>query len=131
MLEPRTRHAGAAPFRAELLRYLARCGLEAEPFDGCPEPWAAGLRGDWQAAAAGWEAAGDPYEQALELAESGEPEPTLEAVRILDGLGARRRPRSPATACGRWARRCRAGRSRRRGPTPPGSPAASSRCWGW
>ncbi len=87
-LEPRTRHAGAAPFRAELMRYLARCGLEAEPFDGCPEPWAAGLRGDWQAAAAGWEAAGDPYELALELADSGEPEPTLEAVRILDGLGA-------------------------------------------
>ena len=88
VLELRTRHPGAAPFRAELLRYLARCGLEAEPFEGCPEPWAAGLRGDWEAAAAGWEAAGDPYEQALELAESGEPEPTLEAVRILDGLGA-------------------------------------------
>ena len=88
VLEPRTRHPGAAPFRAELLRYMARCGLEAEPFDGCPEPWAAGLRGDWEAAAAGWEAAGDPYEQALELAESGEPEPTVEAVRILDGLGA-------------------------------------------
>ncbi len=88
VLELRTRHEGAAPFRAELLRYMARCGLEAEPFDGCPEPWAAGLRGDWEAAAAGWEAAGDPYEQALELAESGEPEPTLEAVRILDALGA-------------------------------------------
>jgi DNA-binding CsgD family transcriptional regulator/tetratricopeptide (TPR) repeat protein len=88
VLEPRTSHAGAAPFRAELLRYLARCGLQAEPFDGCPEPWASGLRGDWEAAAAGWEAAGDPYEQALELAESGEREPTLEAVRILDGLGA-------------------------------------------
>jgi DNA-binding CsgD family transcriptional regulator/tetratricopeptide (TPR) repeat protein len=88
VLEPRASHPGAAPFRAELLRYLARCGLEAEPFDGCPEPWAAGLRGDWEAAAVGWEAAGDPYEQALELADSGEPEPTLEAVRILDGLGA-------------------------------------------
>ena len=88
MLEPRMRHAGAAPFRAELLRYMARCGLAAEPFEGCPEPWAAGLRGDWEAAAEGWAVAGDPYEQALELAESGEPEPTLEAVRILDGLGA-------------------------------------------
>jgi DNA-binding CsgD family transcriptional regulator/tetratricopeptide (TPR) repeat protein len=112
-LLPRTEHAGAAPFRAELLRYLARCGLEAEPFDGCPEPWAAGLRGDWQAAAAGWARAGDPYERALELAESGEPEPTLEAVRMLDALGAaaaaaivrdrlramgRRVPRGPQTA---------------------------------
>ena len=88
VLEPRTWHAGAAPFRAELLRYLARCGFQVELFDGCPEPWASGLRGDWEAAAAGWEAVGDPYEQALELAESGEQEPTLEAVRILDGLGA-------------------------------------------
>ena len=113
VLLPRTEHAGAAPFRAELLRYLARCGLEAEPFDGCPEPWAAGLRGDWRAAAEGWEAAGDPYEQALELAESGDPEATLESLRILDGLGAsaaaglvrtrlramgRRVPRGPQTA---------------------------------
>ena len=88
VLLPRTEHAGAAFYRAELLRYLARCGIEAEPFDGCPEPWAAGLRGDWRAAADGWEAAGDVYEQALELAESGEGEATLEALRILDGLGA-------------------------------------------
>ena len=87
-LLPRTAHPGGAPFRAELLRQLARAGEPAAPFDGCPEPWAAGLRGDWRAAAAGWQAAGDPYEQALELAESGEPEPTAEAVRILDGLGA-------------------------------------------
>jgi DNA-binding CsgD family transcriptional regulator len=96
VLEPRTRHAGAAHFRAELLRYLARCGIDAEPFDGCPEPWAAGLDGEWGIAAVGWEAAGDPYEQALELAESGEPEPTLEAVRILDGLEA-----TPAAAIAR------------------------------
>jgi DNA-binding NarL/FixJ family response regulator len=46
------------------------------------------LRGDWRAAARGWERLGDPYEQALELAASGEPEPTLEALRILDDLGA-------------------------------------------
>ncbi len=87
-LLPRTAHPGGAPFRAELLRYLARAGLPAEPFEGCPEPWAAGLRGDWRAAAGGWAAAGDPYEQALELAGSGEPEPTVEGLRILDALGA-------------------------------------------
>ncbi len=87
-LVPRTEHPGGAPFRAELLRYLARAGLPAEPFEGCPEPWAAGLRGDWRSAADAWAAAGDPYEQALELTESGEPEPTLEGLRILDGLGA-------------------------------------------
>ena len=32
---------------------------------------------------------GDPYARALELADSGEVEPTLEALRVLDGLGAR------------------------------------------
>jgi DNA-binding CsgD family transcriptional regulator len=112
-LEPRVEHPGGAPFRAELLRYLARAGVPAEPFPGCPEPWAAGLRGDWRAAAGGWEAAGDPYEQALELAWSGEPEPMLAGLRLLDALGAtapaalvRRRlramgarvPRGPRTA---------------------------------
>ncbi len=88
VLEPRTSHPGGAPFRAELRRYLARAGLAGEPFEGCPEPWAAGLRGDWRAAAAGWEAAGDPYERALELVGSGEREASLEGLRILDGLGA-------------------------------------------
>jgi DNA-binding CsgD family transcriptional regulator/tetratricopeptide (TPR) repeat protein len=100
-LLPHTEHPGGAPFRAELLRYLARAGLPAEPFDGCPEPWAAGLRGDWRAAAAGWAAAGDPYERAVELSASGEQQPTLEAVSILDRLGA-----APAAALAR--RRLRA-----------------------
>ena len=82
------RRPGAAPMWAEILRYCARAGLPAEPFEGCPEPWAAGLRGDWRAAAEGWARLGDPYEQALELAESGETEPTLAALRLLDDLGA-------------------------------------------
>ncbi len=79
---------GAAPVIGELLRYLVRAGVEVEPFPECPEPWAAGLRGDWRAAAQGWAAVGDPYERALELASSGEVEPTLAALRVLDGLGA-------------------------------------------
>jgi DNA-binding CsgD family transcriptional regulator/tetratricopeptide (TPR) repeat protein len=88
VLEPRTSHPGGAPFRAELRRYLARAGLGGEAFAGCPEPWAAGLRGDWQKAAGGWEEAGDPYERALELVGSGERDASLEGLRILDGLGA-------------------------------------------
>jgi DNA-binding CsgD family transcriptional regulator/tetratricopeptide (TPR) repeat protein len=86
---PHAEHATViTPLWAELLRYAARAGLPAEPFDGCPEPWAAGLRGDWRTAADAWERLGDPYERALELAESGEVEPTLTALRILDDLGA-------------------------------------------
>ncbi|WP_433508348.1 helix-turn-helix transcriptional regulator [Pseudonocardia halophobica] len=46
------------------------------------------MRGDWRAAAAAWERLGDPYERALELAESGRPEPTLQALQLLGGLGA-------------------------------------------
>jgi DNA-binding CsgD family transcriptional regulator/tetratricopeptide (TPR) repeat protein len=88
VLLARTEHPGAAPFRGELLRYLARAGLPAESFDGCPPAWAAGLEGDWRAAAAAWQEAGDPYETALELAESGDPEATAEALRMLEGLRA-------------------------------------------
>jgi DNA-binding CsgD family transcriptional regulator len=87
-LLPRMRARGWAHLRGELLRYLARGGRPAEPFDGCPEGWAAGLRGDWRSAARIWERAGDHYEQALELTGSGLVGPTLEGLRILDGLGA-------------------------------------------
>jgi DNA-binding CsgD family transcriptional regulator len=87
-LAPRLAHPGGAPFRAELARYLARAGLAAEPFDACPEPWAAGLRGDWQAAADGWADAGDPYERALELTESPDTRTVTEGLRILDAMGA-------------------------------------------
>ncbi|MGH3943491.1 MAG: ATP-binding protein [Pseudonocardiaceae bacterium] len=92
VLLARTQQPGAAAFRGELLRYLARAGLvrtdSSTVFAGCPQAYAAGLRGDWRAAASEWERIGDPYERALELAESGEPQPTLEALRVLDGLNA-------------------------------------------
>ncbi len=102
-LAPRLAHPGAAPFRAELERYLARAGLPAEPFAGCPEPWAAGLRGDWRAAATGWAAAGDPYEQALELTGSGDASRVADGLRILDVMdaaGAAARVRATLRAAG-------------------------------
>ncbi len=86
--EPHAARLTAAAAWAEVLRYGARAGLAVASFPGCPEPWAAGLRGDWRAAAAAWEALGDPYERALELASSGEVEPTLDALRALEDLGA-------------------------------------------
>jgi DNA-binding CsgD family transcriptional regulator/tetratricopeptide (TPR) repeat protein len=88
VLLERTDRPGAHLQRGELLRYLRRLGHDVEPFPDCPEEYAAGLRGDWRAAAAAWEHLGNPYEQALELADSGEKAPTLEAYAILDRLGA-------------------------------------------
>ena len=35
-----------------------------------------------------WLSEGNPYERAVELAESGQVEPTLQALTVLDGLGA-------------------------------------------
>jgi DNA-binding CsgD family transcriptional regulator len=88
LLLERTDRAGTAWQRGELLRYLARLGHDVPPFTDCPSPYAEGLRGDWAAAAAGWEVVGDPYERALELADSGEPDATLESYRVLGSLGA-------------------------------------------
>jgi DNA-binding CsgD family transcriptional regulator len=111
-----TEETGRERERGELMRWLHRLGERADGFPGCPEEFAAGLRGDWRAAAAAWERIGDPYERALELAESGVAEPTLEALRVFDGLGAR-----PAAV---WARR----RLRELGVTRvPRGPQSSSR----
>jgi DNA-binding NarL/FixJ family response regulator len=67
------------------MRWLQRLGEPVVPFPGCPEPYAAALAGDWRRAADGHT---DPYERALELAESGSVEPTLEALAVLEELGA-------------------------------------------
>jgi DNA-binding CsgD family transcriptional regulator/tetratricopeptide (TPR) repeat protein len=80
---------GIAPVVGEVLRYRSRAGVGAPEFPACPEPWASGLRGDWREAAARWADLGDPYERALELASSGEPETMLEALKVLDSLDAR------------------------------------------
>jgi len=88
LLLERTNRPGMLVQRGELLVYLRRLGYPAEPFPGCPEPYASALRGDWRSAADAWLSDGDPYERAVELAESGQIEATLEALTILDGLGA-------------------------------------------
>jgi len=88
LLQRRSR-VGSANVVGELLRYLARAGVEVAEFPQCPEPWAAGLAGDWRSAADAWTVRGNPYERALELAESGDQTTMLEALAVLDGLGAR------------------------------------------
>jgi DNA-binding CsgD family transcriptional regulator len=74
--------------RGEVLRYLRRAGVPIEPFPGCLPAYAAGIGGDWAAAAELWERAGNPYEQALELSESPDVAVVVRALGILDRLGA-------------------------------------------
>jgi DNA-binding CsgD family transcriptional regulator/tetratricopeptide (TPR) repeat protein len=88
LLLERTNRPGATRYRGELLRYVKRCGWPVKEFAGCRPEHALGLRGDWAGAAEAWRRLGDPYEQALELADSGQAKPTLEALRLLDDLGA-------------------------------------------
>jgi DNA-binding CsgD family transcriptional regulator len=72
----------------ELLRVRAVLEGPEQPPGGVPEPWAAGIRGDWDAAAAGWAAFGWPYERARELEASDQLGPMLEALVTYDELGA-------------------------------------------
>ncbi|MEJ2887153.1 ATP-binding protein [Actinomycetospora aeridis] len=75
--------------RGELARWQRRLGRTVAVPAGARPVHAAGIRGDWRTAAAAWEADGAPYHQALELLDAGEADPTLQALRILDGLGAK------------------------------------------
>jgi DNA-binding CsgD family transcriptional regulator/tetratricopeptide (TPR) repeat protein len=84
----RTAARGAERYRGELLRYLVRCGHPARVFPGCPREYALGIEGDWRGAAEAWWSVGAPYEHALELAASDQEPELLEAVTVLDRLGA-------------------------------------------
>ena len=53
------------------------------------EPHRLLLGGDWRAAADAWREAGYPYQQALALGCGDQDEALLEALALLDGLGAR------------------------------------------
>lgn len=53
------------------------------------DPYRASMAGDWAAAATHWQQAGDPYREALALAE-GDPDAVARALLILDRLGAAR-----------------------------------------
>jgi DNA-binding CsgD family transcriptional regulator len=80
----------AGPVTAEILLYCRRAGVDVGsdlPVD-CPIAIAAGLQSDWRRAAQAWGDVGDDYEMALELGGSGRVDETLEAIGILDRLGA-------------------------------------------
>jgi DNA-binding CsgD family transcriptional regulator len=85
-----TRRAANPWLIGELLRLaveLDGVAPHTEVADEVEDPWAAGVRGDWRHAAAGWEALGWPVEQARELAATGEVASMVEALAIYDRLG--------------------------------------------
>ncbi len=74
--------------RGELGFWMWRTGRIGEPPDGAAEPFALQMSGEWKKAADAWRRIGCPYEVALALAD-GPTEAQLEAISILDRLGAR------------------------------------------
>jgi len=73
--------------QAELAYWLRKAGRAVDVSD-VDHPFALLAGGDWQAAARVWAERGCPYQQAVALADSSEPEALLEALSILDSLGA-------------------------------------------
>jgi ATP/maltotriose-dependent transcriptional regulator MalT len=110
VLLDRTLTPAGAPHRGQLMRYMKRAGRQVEPFPGCPEAWAAGLRGDWSTAAKLWGEVGDTYERALELGGSGDPAAAAEALDVLDRLR--------AVPAARWVRATLRGTGATRVPGP-------------
>jgi DNA-binding CsgD family transcriptional regulator/tetratricopeptide (TPR) repeat protein len=88
LLLPIADRANLVYLRGEALRYLRRVGAPFEAGGNCPGGFAAGTAGDWARAATAWAAAGNPYEQALELTESRDPQVAFDGLRRLDSLGA-------------------------------------------
>jgi len=84
--------AGHPWFAGELACWLWRAGALPEVPAVAAEPYRLLLAGDWRAAADAWQALGCPYEQAQALA-LGDEEAYLQALGLLDGLGARRTAR--------------------------------------
>ena len=73
--------------QAELAYWLRKAGRVVDLPD-VDHPFALQARGEWQAAAEIWAERGCPYQQAAALADSSEPSALLEALAILDSLGA-------------------------------------------
>jgi DNA-binding CsgD family transcriptional regulator/tetratricopeptide (TPR) repeat protein len=74
--------------RGEVGFWMWRAGAIDRPPERAAEPYALQISGDWRAAAEAWRRIGCPYEVAMALADGPEPA-KLEALEILDGLGAR------------------------------------------
>ena len=78
----------ASALRAELAYLLRRAGDDVDVAAGDRHPFAVQARGDWRRAADLWHEAGAPYHEAAALAESPDEADLLDALAILDRLGA-------------------------------------------
>jgi predicted ATPase/DNA-binding CsgD family transcriptional regulator len=74
--------------QGELAFWLWRAGRLKEVTEQIAQPWALQIAGDWQGAAAAWEAINCPYERALALAECKNESAVRTALQIFEGLGA-------------------------------------------
>jgi DNA-binding CsgD family transcriptional regulator len=82
--------AGHPWFAGELASWLRLAGAPQQVPAVAAEPYRLQLAGDWRAAADAWRERGCPYQQALALACADQDEALLEALALLDGLGASR-----------------------------------------
>ena len=101
--------------QAELAYWLRKAGRAVDSPD-VDHPFAPLARGDWQTAAQIWKERGCPYHQAIALADSQDPDALLDALPILDSLGA-----TPL------ARQVRAGLRQLGIPNVPRGPATGAR----
>jgi DNA-binding CsgD family transcriptional regulator/tetratricopeptide (TPR) repeat protein len=80
--------SGSGQWTGQAALWQHRIGhLDAVPA-GAAEAYALQIAGRWREAAAAWNRVGRPYDVADALADAPEPDPLLEALRILDRLGA-------------------------------------------
>jgi DNA-binding CsgD family transcriptional regulator/tetratricopeptide (TPR) repeat protein len=101
--------------QAELAYWLRKAGRDVEVPD-VDHPFALQASGGWRAAAQVWAERGCPYQEAAALADGSEPDAMLEALSILDSLGA-----TPL------ARQVRAGLRQLGVPNVPRGPMAGTR----
>jgi DNA-binding CsgD family transcriptional regulator/tetratricopeptide (TPR) repeat protein len=78
---------GAVALRAELDYWMSKAGLPVAPV-ASKSPYTLLAAGRWREAAAVWHEAGCPYEYAMALAESVDPDDLLASLTGLDTLGA-------------------------------------------
>jgi tetratricopeptide (TPR) repeat protein len=115
----------------ELAFWLQLAGTPPPVPAAVAEPYRLLLAGDWRAAADAWRALGCPYQQALALACGDQDVALLEALRLLDGLGARQAAQLVRRRLRRRGHlRVPADPTGRPPPTRPASPAGRSRCSG-